>query len=567
MSLKPTLLAVSALLALASRLPAQDAPLLKGPLYWIHVMTNLANDEASAEIYRIMERAAKAGYTGVMIHDGRFVMQSFQNPDYIAKVHAFRDRAKALHLSVAAEITPMGYGDEMAHNDLSMIAGMPDSQVPFRVENGRLVPYEPEVHLLNGNLEEWKGDVPAHWEVDEPGKVAFRDAAIKAEGAASLRMQDPGSVGRARMIQRLAVKPHRNYHVSAMVKTERSASRDLRIMALAGFPLNWTPLPIGETMDWKRIDITFDSIDASEIGLYIGTWGGRGGTMWWDDIRIEPAGFVNIVRRDTLPVTVTSEDGKTAYSEGRDFSKVTDPLLAPVISAWHQPPVVTIPPGSRLREGQVVLASFEHAVTNLTDNNTAMCMSDPKVYDDVRRQVQFVRDHLDPDVYFLGHDEIRFCGYDQDDARRGLTCGQILADNIAKCARIVEQAAPGKSMVVWNDMFDPYHNARQKEDDGSPTHFFLAKGDGPFWESWKGMPRQLGVVNWNNDNVKSVQFFAGEGHQQILSHDDPARLVKWLEATKGCSGVVGVMYTTWEGDWSRLESYIAAAKEWRAAHL
>ncbi|MBA3708586.1 MAG: hypothetical protein H0W83_07195 [Planctomycetes bacterium] len=546
---------------------AQDAPLMKEPVYWVHRMNNTNNDETTAKTYALMERAAKAGYTGIAYHDGRLVMRQFQTPQYMAKLGKFREKATELKLTIAASLAAIGYGDEFLMNDLNLAEGMPVRKATFIVKDGKLVPHDPDLRLLNGGFEDWTGAAPAKWEIDDLGTAAFKDDLVKAEGAFSVRTEGikaKSEHGRTRQFQRIKVAPFHNYSVTVMVKTDKCTNRDIRIMGLDTYALNWTGLPIEETMDWTRIGITFNSLEANEVGIYMGTWDGGAGTMWWDDVRIEPAGFINVIRRDSLPLTVTSEDGTATYDEGKDFAKVADPLFTPCLSGWHAQPSVPIPAGSRLKEGQKVLVSYHHAMTNLQENNTPVCMSCPKVYDEIRHSIQFAKDNLHPDVYFLAHDEIRQCGYDDDCAKRKLTPGQILADNIAKCVKMVEEIDPGKPVVVWSDMFDPNHLAAKTEEDGkTPFHHFLVKGDGPWWESWKGMPKQLGVVNWNNGNVKSSQFFDGEGHQQVLSHSSVEGIVKWLDETKG-KHIAGVMYTTWEDDYSPLEKYIDAVKQWQA---
>ena len=45
-----------------------------------------------------------------------------------------------------------------------------------------------------------------------------------------------------------------------------------------------------KTMDWKRVDVTFDSQDHSEVSLYLGSRL-KSGKIWWSDVRIEPAGW------------------------------------------------------------------------------------------------------------------------------------------------------------------------------------------------------------------------------------------------------------------------------------
>ena len=53
---------------------------------------------------------------------------------------------------------------------------------------------------------------------------------------------------------------------------------------------------------------------------------GKEGKLWWDDLRIEEIGLVNVLRRPGCPVTVRGENG-TTYEEGRDYEKIVDPLL------------------------------------------------------------------------------------------------------------------------------------------------------------------------------------------------------------------------------------------------
>ncbi len=69
---------------------------------------------------------------------------------------------------------------------------------------------------------------------------------------------------------------------------------------------------------------------------------GVSGKIWWDDVRIEPAGLVNMIRRDGAPRRVTSEDNRTVYVEGSDFQNAVDPSLGTIpypggFTAWHDP--------------------------------------------------------------------------------------------------------------------------------------------------------------------------------------------------------------------------------------
>ena len=132
--------------------------------------------------------------------------------------------------------------------------------------------------------------------------------------------------------------------------------------------------------------------------------------------------------------------------------------------------------------------------------------------------------------------------------------GQILADCVKKCTQIVKKVDPGKGIIVWNDMFDKYHNA-------SPTarNYYLVKGKGPWAGSWEGVASDVGVANWAKNKLDSLKFFADRGNQQILAgyyDSDPKNIVAWLKTASGVKNVVGVVYTTWQGDYSNLEKFI-----------
>jgi hypothetical protein len=138
-----------------------------------------------------------------------------------------------------------------------------------------------------------------------------------------------------------------------------------------------------------------------------------------------------------------------------------------------------------------------------------------------------------------------------------MTPGQILADNVRRCADILRTADPGKPVYVWSDMFDPFHNAAKT------GPYYLVKGDGPWYDSWQGLPKDVIVANWNMQTgkcVESLRHFDGLGNRQILAgyyDDDPARMTAWLHDAAGIHGLSGVMYTTWQQNYGDLERFAA----------
>jgi len=552
----------------------EAAPKLEPRQKWVFSFTNFASEQAAGKLTALMKQAHQAGYTGILVSDVKFEKFQLQPPEVMARLRKFRQDCTAEKMKFIAGVTAFGYADMLLTNDPNLCEGMPVRDATFIVKEGKLVPFDDTVKIANPSFEEFKNNNPVGWSADSPDTVSFADEQVKSDGKCSLRQEEPGGKRpNARVSQQIKVKPWQYYHVSVMVKTEDWTGKDMRVMGFAGnpdggAPLNWQVPDIKKTMDWTRFHFSFCSLDHTAVTLYLGCWGPKTGKIWWDDVQIEPAGFVNIIRRDSLPLTITSEDGKTTYEEGKDFSAVKDPKMLNdpnpgYFTIWHDAPVVSVPAGSRLKEGQKVLANYNFATSAGKPNNFNMCMAEPKVYDIVEKQIKWMKENGNPDIYLLGHDEIRVGGWDDSCVKSGKTPGQLLADNVRKCTEIIKKVDPGKPIMAWNDMFDPNHNAKP-----DAKSFYLVKGTGPWAGSWEGLSApDVGIANWAQNKLESLKFFAGRGHQQILAgyyDHDPKLIVDWLDTSKQVQGVVGVMYTTWVGDYSKLEQFIEHVKKWEA---
>jgi hypothetical protein len=552
-----------------------ERPKLDLPHRWVYASTCHIIDQSVEQTIAISKRAAKAGYTGILLNDWKFMQWNTMPPKYFENVHKVRKTCRDLGLECVACVCPIGYSDSLLSRDPNLAEGLPVINAPFVVKDGKLVPDSDSVAIVNGGFEEYRRNAPTGWKfADKPGSISFIDTEVKFEGKASLRMQnismhDP-RYGNARVCQTLQVRPFHYYHVSAAVKTQGfEANQKIWILALGSnkVSLNWYEPDVGKSQDWKRIDVTFNSLEFSSVDLYLGVWGGKGGKIWWDDVRIEPGGLVNVVRRDGAPLHVTSEDGKIVYTEGKDFSDARDPLLGMTpwpggFTAWHNPPVVAVPPGSRLKNGQKVLLSYYHTVL-IHRGQVMCCMSEPKVYDLIKWQVEQVHKEVAPDGYMMVHDEIRVQGWDESCARRKMAPAEILADSVKRCADIIRAEDPGKPIYLWSDMFNPYQNAK------STGRYYLVKGDGPWYGSWKGLPQDVIIVNWDESGegrLGSLRHFAGLGHKQILAgyyDTTPKSIADWLWDAGRVQGVIGVMYTTWYNNFNDLESFAAEVNKFR----
>ena len=566
------LASVCAMLLLAPAAWAQNArpagdPRSIAATKLVYLSGNFMHGEEVDRCVKTMKEAATAGYTGVVVTDCKFSRWeekvTVQRPQYDNNVKRLRKAARDLKLQFIACVCDQG--SDLLANDPNLAEGMPVENAPFVVMNDRLVPADDDLKLVNPGLEAaGDGRVPG-WNIDEPGRVGFVDRQIKVEGKNSIRFEDIQAncpYGNGRIMQRVKVKPFRYYHLSLQVKTEGfNAPGTFNILAL-GFPhgsseqaLAHQQFGLKPTADWTKYEIVFNTLDSEEIGIYIGSWGGQKGKLWLDDIHLEPGGFVNLIRRPGLNFQVASEDGKTVYQEGRDFAKAVDPKLGNTdwpgaFQTWYRGPDVAVPPGSRLKPGQRVLASYSHAMI-VYGYGVFACWNEPKTWTIIGRNLQASHEVMHPDAYMMMHDEIRHIGWDAPCRKTGKTCGQMLAENVKRCTGMIRTEDPGKPIYVWSDMFDPNHNATEK------GKYYLVRGEAPFVGSWEGLDKDVIIMNWNSQE-KTLAWFAGRGHKQILCgfYDAPSeKMADWLRMAVKYPNVSGVMYTTWANDYHEMAKY------------
>ena len=193
------------------------------------------------------------------------------------------------------------------------------------------------------------------------------------------------------------------------------------------------------TQDWTTYHVVFNSLEQTKVTIYFRAgYTSSTGEMWWDQPAIEEAGLLNIVRRDSDPLVVRTEDGK-ALVEGKDFQPVADPKMGQVpwpgaYEVWHEPPILktALPDGTKLH------VSFYHAITT-NHGKVNICVAEPKTIELLRDQAKRVDALFHAKRYFMEHDEIRVMGWDDADAARHLDSGALLSDNIRTCIQIMKR--------------------------------------------------------------------------------------------------------------------------------
>ncbi len=202
-----------------------------------------------------------------------------------------------------------------------------------------------------------------------------------------------------------------------------------------------------------------------------------------------------------------------------------------------------------LADGTKLRVSYYHGVT-VHDDQANICPSEAATIELLQSHARAVHKLWNANRYWMSHDEIRVYNWCDACQRRKMTSGEMLADNVATCVKILREIAPEVRIYVWSDMFDPYHNAKD--------NYYLARGT--FEGSWEGLDPSVAIAPWYREaREQTLPFFAERGHRQIIAgfYDSPVSQVDaWIEAAKKVSGVEAIMYTTWERDYSQLESFL-----------
>jgi len=538
---------------------------------WVYCSANLQVDKSADDLIALIERASRAGYTGIVLADYKFQVLDHVIDRYFHNVERVRAAATRARVELIPAVFSIGYSNGHLAHDPNLAEGLPVVDQPYRVKNGvAMLDSQPLVQLKNGGLEETKGDKFAGFSFqDDPGFATFADSAVYHKGHVACRLEPDASAQKrtspnVRLSQSVKLRPHTAYRLSCWVKAKDLApAGSFRLLALGagtgGRPLTFHEGGLESSQDWKYVEVVFNSLDQREATIYVGFWGEGKGTFWVDDLALEELALVNVLRRPGCPLSVKSADGNKTFEEGRDFEPVADPKLGRVpyegeFAFDHAGATIRVAPSSRIKNGESLRVSWYHPV--ITHGFQVMCcLSEPKLETILRDQAGRINELFHPKTFFMSHDEIRVANWCQACQNRKLTPGQLLAENARQCTSILKTVNPQARIVVWSDMFDPHHNA--------VDNYYLVNGS--LKGSWEGLAPAVIIANWNGGKAReSLGFFANRGHRQVIAGyydgDDLTNFQQWDSAARSVKGVNGFMYTTWQAKYGLLEQYGKAVR-------
>ncbi len=556
------------LLLSAQVLVAEHQPQL---WYWQH--SYLSSDDALRSTELLIDRAQRAGYTGVVFWDSSFsfLSDSFWPKDNVLRLQAALRYATGKHLNVVVTAAPFGYSNDALQADPNWAESQRVVGSRFRVDalSKALVPLNSLSPLTNAGFEQ-----------GQSGWFGLHDSGVGLDLKTSHSGKASGSVhyarGNGRFRQLVKLTPWRQYHFRIFYKTQAfKGLSQVEILDASGLRRFHPTLAVlnatfkaGETTGWRPLDYSFNSRNATSAYVYFGVWGGSLGTIWFDDAMLEETALVYVTRRSGTPVRVYDPANPVRiFKEGIDYNTVADARMTstrtPYTDSYHPPSPVTLPPGTHLKPGQIVAIDSYSVFPIPGINDVGMCLTAPGVLHWQRRNALAIQSILPPGAgLLLQYDEMRQMNSCGSCRAKKMSAGELLAWSVEQSTKLYGSLLPGARLYAWNDMFDPYHNA--------VPHYFNVEGS--LAGSWKGLSPEITVMNWNLGHLpESLRWFSGQSlrqpvpHKQIIagyydSGNGAVAARTELQQAAGIPGVEGLMYTTWGEDYSQLEAFANAAQ-------
>ena len=605
-ALTPALVLLSIALVLTIGAPTAATSQNDGGNSWQHRWVLIFNPSfrweygALTRVKGIITDAANAGFNGVVL-GWRDIADWWKDRGWKQFQHdsllTVREHAANLGMHFRLITPAMGYCHRLLRYEPNLVSGYPIVNMPLQRIGNELVPLRTAA-IENGSFERHMDDDFDGWETNWAGVSAFADPVETVSGNYSVRFDFENSAEAATR-QAFNVVPFQQYRLKVWVKTE-NLTADWATMGVYGLDddnrIDWNRQVSSRflsypwdgnggdgtgrtnashfafaienlTLDWTEVTVSFNSMELTRVALSPNVGDARGGRIWWDDWRIDSSPTLNVIRRDSLPLTIAAADG-SLYSEGMDFDPISDPKLGRVIydgnyDTHYTPPAVTVPEDSGIGSGETVYFSGYHALL-ATHGQMSCSLSDTGFYDLMDEIISRAEAAFYPDGYLLDYSEIRTGGWEPDQVANYSTTGEVLAAHVTEMVTRVNSLTGNKPLHIWSDTFDPYHNAFEH-------HYHV---NNTLEGSWLGVPMSVGIMNWTgirHDGFKlerarnSLQFFAEYGHEQIIAgyYDQRGHVVEnhrgWTAAADDVRNVTGVMYSTWENNYADLELF---AKTW-----
>src|SRR5437660_10977724 len=132
---------------------AANATDLKLAQRWVYCPTNLLVDKNADEVIALINRAAKAGYNGMLLSDSKSSRLGEMDARYFRKVERAKKAAAAAKVQIVPAVFPIGYSEALLSHDPNLAEGLAVRDALFVVHNGEArCAADPLVSLRGGQF-------------------------------------------------------------------------------------------------------------------------------------------------------------------------------------------------------------------------------------------------------------------------------------------------------------------------------------------------------------------------------------------------------------------------------
>lgn len=517
--------------------------------YWFYC-SHPFQTNADIGYYRdLIAKAKAAGYNG-MVSPIRLGYNTHWNEKSRACFAEVRRICDVAGIEIVPCIWSVGYGAMIGVNN-ELVESEPARDIPYVARDGKAVfkSATVSVSMVNGDFESFNAAKNRFtgWHADHPGAESFVDTTVSHGGRASIRFEPDlakDTNGLARLYQLVKVKPGHRYRFTAWIRADglEPSVETLRMLVMrkgvrnslaAGKDVNRLLLAEG----WRKVETDFNSGEATEAYLYVGTWGGKHGKFWVDDCSIKETGLREVCQRKGTPFEVRNAVTGQVYARGKDYE------MPPVRMPKGEEIEFKIPSGSAIKEGDDLLVDAYVPAQNGPKSQRSTCMSDPRLYELFEKSAAGIMEACAPRKWLLAVDEVRNGNTCPLCTARKTDMAHIFGECVTKMHAIIKKVRPDAVVYAWSDMFDPNHNARD--------NYYGCKGT--FAGVWDLIPKDIVMCCWYRKKCElTVPFFTRHGFRVLAAGyydydgSDAEKDRPWVDILNRTPGAKGFMYTTWQ---------------------
>ena len=319
---------------------------------------------------------------------------------------------------------------------------------------------------------------------------------------------------------------------------------------------------VKSTQPETKYEILLNSFQCREGQFWFGFQKGSAGKAYISNVRLEEALGPNMIRRqdldstadenEVLRIALYNETTGDKLDEGTDFEEWRDTAVEHGGFNHNRRDInIRFRPNQVKFEDQISVSYYHATLPNASYGKVCCSLRHPEVFEIFRQQAESINAIVKPKRWHIDHDEIRALGHDP--LAKGQPPGVILAENLRKCIDLLQSIDADTGIVLYNDMYDPYHNAVAKTDEQS----FFPMVSGDFTDSSVGMDPKVTILNWQTAD-KLMAPDAIKSWKESLKY---FRDLKTPQVISGFYDVVPEAGNASESVTQRTEAMFSAAKE------